>query len=1431
MAFGDLKVNGQLIGQSTSPGTGISAGGSGCTVAVGDLIVANYGWRGGVGITLSDNLGNFYFPLANPTLGANAEINAWYSYVDVAGSLTTVTAAHSSSTGDAAFSVAVFEGPFDPWTCDVDGLTSADSTTPYTTSGTGGLSQADELIVGFQAQGNGAGSNGATSPYSLGAQTTTGTGANTASSCVIYHLVSSTAGETPEITSSVSTSGATKAASFRKARTASAGDPIGYFFFRGTSTTSNVLQGTNPTVAVGDLVYGNCWNVGSSNLTGSVTDNLGNTYTKVTGTTSGGASNTLFYSIVTNAGSLTSITAVTSAGQNTNISAVVYKGNITAIDANPAPATSASQSQITAPATGTLAQSSELVLAFLCVDTANTRITAVNYPLSISLGASGVTCAFQHQLVSSTTSVNNLVFNINPAQTGDVVGTTTFKVSAAATAWAGNATLNGAGNLSASVKGNFNIAETLPGVGSLSAGTIANSQIAARFSGAGNLSALASKLISTQLGKQVESSFQKAVSASTGPGYVDWNGFEFRQAIENTAGKDGTRVRVKFTSGSVQGLTVDHASIGIYASGGHGGFGDPPNMVATPTQLTFNGGSPGFTIGTNTTITSDWISLSFLSSDRFVVDWQIPSSAAGNAGFSVAFNAPDPQFAYVASIGSNDYLNATAIGSFGFQEASWFSVLGIDAEGMPAGKMAVAARQNMLAAAQFGGIGSLSVDAKNNKIGAATFAGSGNFQASVSIRGAISALFGGIGVLSVDTTQISGQGQVQQAAATFNGAGNLSVDTQNSKTAQVTFNGAGNLSANANLQLTASTIFGGAGNLSVDSSKSKTLSATFQGAGSLSELANISMQAAATFNGAGSLSAFANLQMQIAVTYNGAGNLSVDSSKSKTLAATFNGSGSLSAFANLSMQIAATFNGAGNLSAFATITGAVNTWSGEATFNGAGNLSAAMSQVMAGLATFNGAGNLFVDSSKSKTIAATFNGSGSLSAYSNLQMQIAVTYSGIGNLSVDSSKSTSVAATFNGTGSLSALANLSMQIAATYNGAGSLSAFATITGAVNAWPGEARFAGSGVLSAATLQTMAGQATFNGAGNLSAAMLQVLLAQATFNGAGNLFVDTSKSKSIAATFNGSGSLSAYANLQMQVAVTYSGAGNLSVNSSHSKSVAATFNGAGNLSVDSSHSKSVAATFNGVGSLSSYANLSMQIAATYNGAGNLSSFATITGAVNAWPGEARFIGSSILSAATLQTMAGLATFNGASNLSIATNQIMQAAARYNGSGVLSVDVIKLAKQLVATFNGSGLLSVSTFLQQAALATFNGAGNFSIQVLAGYAGSVRFTGTGNLIVSVAQNNTASAKFTGLGNLSILLNQSGNIFARFQGAGAFSSNIIQFVAGVQTADATFAGQGLLSVNILKFGPRHVKSKHSQRSNEATDIRSNLSTAKRMRS
>jgi hypothetical protein len=230
MAFGTPRSGSPLTNQSTSPGTGISASGS-IAVSVGDLIVVFQACRSTPAgstpsATFTGGGAASAFSASYNYDAGNAAFEAFYARVTTAGTLTQIAMTHSSTTNDVALVVAVFEGPFASSPLDANPGGATDTTSPFTCPGSGTLSQADELVLGFFAATNGlgTGSVAAVSPATMCGEASSGTGTNTVSGHMNYNVVSSTSTAFNEFTnaSDPSSSGALGTATFKKDTSAAA---------------------------------------------------------------------------------------------------------------------------------------------------------------------------------------------------------------------------------------------------------------------------------------------------------------------------------------------------------------------------------------------------------------------------------------------------------------------------------------------------------------------------------------------------------------------------------------------------------------------------------------------------------------------------------------------------------------------------------------------------------------------------------------------------------------------------------------------------------------------------------------------------------------------------------------------------------------------------------------------------------------------------------------------------------------------------------------------------------------------------------------------------------------------------------------------------------------------------------------------------------
>lgn len=183
---------------------------------------------------------------------------------------------------------------------------------------------------------------------------------------------------------------------------------------KGSALTGSVNSVTNPTdatgsvaVVVGDLIFATMSQ--QTNLTASgVTDNLGNTYSAVNaGTDAGTVSIRSFYTRVTTAGTLTTVSfAATASTNDASVVAAVIEGPFASspLDANPANTTDGT-SPFTCPSTGTLAQADEVVMAAMAT-AANETLSATSPSLIAgSVARANASVAQSRRLVAATTAV------------------------------------------------------------------------------------------------------------------------------------------------------------------------------------------------------------------------------------------------------------------------------------------------------------------------------------------------------------------------------------------------------------------------------------------------------------------------------------------------------------------------------------------------------------------------------------------------------------------------------------------------------------------------------------------------------------------------------------------------------------------------------------------------------------------------------------------------------------------------------------------------------------------------------------------------------------------------------------------------------------------------------------------------------------------
>lgn len=198
-------------------------------------------------------------------------------------------------------------------------------------------------------------------------------------------------------------------------------------------STSAPLTGS-VAVVVGDLVYA-VFGEQTAPTTTTVSDNLGNTYAATQVATDAGTSTGhAYWARVTVAGTLTTITAVASGGSSNFAGfAAVIEGpfHTSPLDANPTNITTDITSPFTCPPTGTLAQASEVVMAW-GVATGSTvwAATSPNLLAGQAATATILHTVIGYQAVAATTTVSP-AFTAASNPSDCVLGTTSFKAAPA----------------------------------------------------------------------------------------------------------------------------------------------------------------------------------------------------------------------------------------------------------------------------------------------------------------------------------------------------------------------------------------------------------------------------------------------------------------------------------------------------------------------------------------------------------------------------------------------------------------------------------------------------------------------------------------------------------------------------------------------------------------------------------------------------------------------------------------------------------------------------------------------------------------------------------------------------------------------------------------------------------------------------------------
>lgn len=196
-----------------------------------------------------------------------------------------------------------------------------------------------------------------------------------------------------------------------------------------TASTNATVIGGAKAVIVGDLVVGVLAEQTSVTVTGAF-DNLGNTYTALqAGTDAGNSTGRAFYSRVSAAGNLGTVSFTCSASAH-DVVAVggIWSGPFlpSLLDKNPTQTTGDVVSPFQTPASGALAFSSEVIVGWIAASGVSSAYTAVSPMLLVAdlASSNNVKSSLGYQVATATTT-QTFGFN-GAAPTDDVLGIMSF---------------------------------------------------------------------------------------------------------------------------------------------------------------------------------------------------------------------------------------------------------------------------------------------------------------------------------------------------------------------------------------------------------------------------------------------------------------------------------------------------------------------------------------------------------------------------------------------------------------------------------------------------------------------------------------------------------------------------------------------------------------------------------------------------------------------------------------------------------------------------------------------------------------------------------------------------------------------------------------------------------------------------------------------
>jgi hypothetical protein len=209
------------------------------------------------------------------------------------------------------------------------------------------------------------------------------------------------------------------------------GDILGNLTGIGASVLNPSTATGSVATVTGDLIVGVFAQQTNLTVTGAG-DNLGNTYTaQNAGTDAGLTTGRMFYSRVTFPGTLTTVNfTATASANNYACVATVYRGDFAfpPLNANPNNSVADITSPFTCPPTGTMTQTSQVVVGWACASIGSANWTASSGITTVSVQAvdpGGIIISVLGSVVKTTTTTVTPAF-AGAAPGDDVLGAASF---------------------------------------------------------------------------------------------------------------------------------------------------------------------------------------------------------------------------------------------------------------------------------------------------------------------------------------------------------------------------------------------------------------------------------------------------------------------------------------------------------------------------------------------------------------------------------------------------------------------------------------------------------------------------------------------------------------------------------------------------------------------------------------------------------------------------------------------------------------------------------------------------------------------------------------------------------------------------------------------------------------------------------------------